>query len=193
MLNGHGLSLYTPICSQCGLVLCELQPPSRACPHCAAALLTPSERLALLTRLEELRAQTLEEEAVERGRVAEAARLAEGAFPVLARGGAARGLSQPTEATHRVISLTASTGVVKFKSYATPPIPLSDPVEIVTPRVPAPPGEIEYMRVPRQSATRWTDLRGEPVQYTPPPSAIEPGRGAKQGRGKGRGVSGANG
>ena len=74
----HALSEYAPICSSCGLVLYALHPPHRPCPHCA----TP-----LLVQLEELRADTLMEEAVVREREAEEMRLAEGAFPALLSGG----------------------------------------------------------------------------------------------------------
>ncbi|KAI9507976.1 hypothetical protein F5148DRAFT_1368107 [Russula earlei] len=60
-----------------------LHPPHRLCPHCARPLLTLPARAALIAQLEELRDQTLAEEAAAREREAEAVRLAEGAFPTL--------------------------------------------------------------------------------------------------------------
>jgi len=59
-------------------VLCAQQPPHRACPHCAAPLLTPAARDALIAQLEELRARTLAEEEEERRREEDVLRLAEG-------------------------------------------------------------------------------------------------------------------
>ncbi|KZT55274.1 hypothetical protein CALCODRAFT_416637, partial [Calocera cornea HHB12733] len=49
----HSLSQYTPICTHCGLILCDLQPPSCTCPSCGEALLTHSQRQGLLNRLDE--------------------------------------------------------------------------------------------------------------------------------------------
>ena len=60
--------------------------PHRPCPHCTTPLLTPPARSALIAQLDELRAQTLAEEEVEREREKEALRVAAGAFPVLGGG-----------------------------------------------------------------------------------------------------------
>ncbi|KAI9511067.1 hypothetical protein F5148DRAFT_953238, partial [Russula earlei] len=65
------LSEHRPLCTGCGLIVCALHPPHRVCPHCAAPLLTPPERAALIAQLEELRDQTLAEEAAAREREAE--------------------------------------------------------------------------------------------------------------------------
>jgi len=117
-------------------VLCAQQPPHRACPHCAAPLLTPAARDALIAQLEELRARTLAEEEEERCREEEALRLAEGAFPALggpqhtpqqplhgaAHGGgsAARGRGEGgagAGAGHRVLLTDPRTNRVVVKSF----------------------------------------------------------------------------
>ncbi len=52
--RSHTLSPYVPICTSCGLILCELNPPSSGCPFasCGAPLLSPTARTSLITRLE---------------------------------------------------------------------------------------------------------------------------------------------
>jgi hypothetical protein len=114
-------------------VLCAQQPPHRACPHCAAPLLTPAARDALIAQLEELRARTLAEEE-ERRREEDALRLAEGAFPALGGpqhtpqqplhgaapggGSAARGRGEGgAGAGHRVLSTDPRTNRVMVKSF----------------------------------------------------------------------------
>ncbi|KAI9452011.1 hypothetical protein F5148DRAFT_1289815 [Russula earlei] len=61
----YALPEHTPLCTACGLILCTLRPPHRARPHCAAPLFTPPALSALIAKLEELRDQTLAEEAAE--------------------------------------------------------------------------------------------------------------------------------
>jgi len=115
-------------------VLCAQQPPHRACPHCAAPLLTPAARDGLIAQLEELRARTLAEEEEERRREEDALRLAEGAFPALGGpqhtpqqplhgaapggGSTARGRGEGgAGAGHRVLSTDPRTNRVVVKSY----------------------------------------------------------------------------
>ncbi|KAI9509403.1 hypothetical protein F5148DRAFT_1367190 [Russula earlei] len=130
----HALSEHTPLCTACGLVLCALHPPHRVCPHCAAPLLTPPARAALIAQLEELRDQTLAEEAATREGEAEALRLAEGAFPALGpsppppppplpppqqqQQQMARCGTAPAGGGHRVLSVDSRTGRVKVDSYS---------------------------------------------------------------------------
>ena len=161
----HALSEYTPICSSCGLVLCVQHPPHRPCPHCATPLLAPPARAALIAQLEEMRAETLREEAVAREREAEEMRLAEGAFPALLSGGgesaAARGGGG---GGHRVLSVDSHKNRVMVESYSRPGLVESedgeDEEEGIASRVPPPAWEVEYVRVQRGPATRWVDLKG---------------------------------
>ena len=173
----HALSIYTPICTSCGLVLCAQQPPYRACPHCSAPLLSPPARNALVAQLEELRAQTLVEEEEAREREEEALRHAEGAFPVLGGSGAGGrgkggGVNTAAGGGHRVLSLDPRTKRVKVESYGGPSKATGhgdgdeeeqaegDEVDAPLSRVPPQPREVEYVRVRRGPATRWVDLKG---------------------------------
>lgn len=166
----HALSEYTPICSSCGLVLCALHPPHRPCPHCTAPLLAASARAALIAQLEELRADTLREEAVAREREAEEMRLAEGAFPALLSGGggnaAARGAGGGGGGGggHRVLSVDSRMKRIMVESYSRPGLENEEAEEEeedgIASRVPPPPWEVEYVRVQRGPATRWVDLKG---------------------------------
>ncbi|KAH9967536.1 hypothetical protein BC827DRAFT_600301 [Russula dissimulans] len=171
----HALSEYTPLCTTCGLVLCTLHPPHRACPHCTTPLLARPARAALIAQLEELREQTLAEEAAARGREAEELRLAEGAFPALG-GGGGNVSAGSGGGGHRVLSVDARTGRVKVDSYSSfsRETVLSaadadgeaavDGAGVgghgLLSRVPPPPREVEYVRVQRGEAMRWVDLKG---------------------------------
>ncbi|TDL19370.1 hypothetical protein BD410DRAFT_680526, partial [Rickenella mellea] len=81
--RSHTLSLYTPICFYCGLILCKQNLPYHACPHCSTVLLSEAKSSALIDQLERNVTETLANEAAERDRVAEEARRAAGAFPTL--------------------------------------------------------------------------------------------------------------
>ncbi|KAH8107380.1 hypothetical protein DFH11DRAFT_1517664, partial [Phellopilus nigrolimitatus] len=127
--RAHGLARHAPLCAHCGFVLCALNPPHLACPHCSAPLLSPPAHAALLESLgSELAAVLAREEAVAQ-REREEAREAAGAFPQLlpgdSRGG---GPSVPSPAAvkanqaHKVLSLSAKTKRVTVASY-TPPRP----------------------------------------------------------------------
>jgi len=191
----HALSEYTPLCTKCGLVLCVLHPPHRACPHCTMPLLAPPARAALIAQLEELREQTLAEEAAAREREAEELRLAAGAFPALGGGGA----NAPGGGGHRVLSVDARTGRVKVDSYSSfsretarrhtrHDIGSSESAEAeaeagggdgdddgLLSRVPPPSRDVEYVRVQRGPATRWVDLKGGgTAKYVMPPPTPGP-------------------
>ncbi|EJU03426.1 hypothetical protein DACRYDRAFT_37039, partial [Dacryopinax primogenitus] len=85
----HNLSPYVPICFHCGMIMCELQPPSSLCPSCGESLITQGQRQALLVRLDEDMSAVLDGEERERQRREEDERqrlLVEsggGAFPTL--------------------------------------------------------------------------------------------------------------
>lgn len=128
-------------------------------------------------QLEELRAQTLVEEEEAREREGEALRLAEGAFPVLGGSGAGgkgkgSGVNAGAGAGHRVLSLDPRTKRVRVESYGGPSRATGhgdgdeeeqaeeEGVDAPLSRVPPSPREVEYVRVRREPATRWVDLRG---------------------------------
>ncbi|KAI9448774.1 hypothetical protein BJY52DRAFT_1193181 [Lactarius psammicola] len=197
--RAHPISEYTPLCGACGLILCALHAPYRACPHCAAQLLDTAARAALLVQLEERRAHTLVEEASARARVAEELRLAEGAFPALGAGALGPGPGVGKGGA-RVLSLVGQR--VKVESYRATSALLED-VEAdagaddgVVVRVPPPPREVQYIRVPRGSATRWTVSKGGEggAKYVAPPPAprgqSDHAAGRRRGKGKARDVTG---
>ncbi|KAK0238317.1 hypothetical protein EDD85DRAFT_788694 [Armillaria nabsnona] len=84
----HPLSPYTPACLTCGLVLCSLNLPQHACPHCHQA---PPNREVLIVRLQREIDELARKEEEER----EKARKALGAFPALGGGGAGGGRATP--------------------------------------------------------------------------------------------------
>jgi len=172
-------------------------------------LLARPARAALIAQLEELREQTLAEEAAEREREVEELRMAEGAFPALSGGGNASASGRGGGGGHRVLSVDARTGRVKVDSYSSFSretvrrharhdigIGLSEGADGEVDgvagvgdgdgsmsRVPPPSRDVEYVRVQRGPATRWVDLKGEgTAKYVVPPSA--PGPEYASGRGK---------
>ncbi|KAH9163324.1 hypothetical protein EDB89DRAFT_2078960 [Lactarius sanguifluus] len=191
----HALSEYTPLCTACGLVLCALHPPHRPCPHCTAPLLDPAARAALLVQLEEQRAHTLAEEAAARGRAAEELRMAEGAFPALGGAPGAGAGAGGGGAGARVLSLVGQRVVVESYRAASGTRSKEtaetgeDAEDGVPPRVPPPPREVEYIRVPRGPATRWVvsrDGEGGAKYVAPPPAPRSQSDHAAGRRGKGK-------
>lgn len=117
----HPLSAYTPICTRCGLILCSLNPPYRACPTCDG----PLPMLGLVQKLEEEINQALAEEAAAKTRAEEAAREAAGAFPTLqAPTPSSQALivpsSAPAPTMRKVMSLSGG-GRVKVSTYSPTP------------------------------------------------------------------------
>lgn len=154
LARGHALSPHNPTCRECGLVLCTLNLPQYACPHCSSALFTPAARAALIVRLEGEIAERLVREAEERERRAEEARVAVGAFPSLpakhpnSSATAAVALGGTAEQPRKVLSLDAKTKRVMVSSYSrTSPGPSrpASPAEVVEQepdRLPPPPPEV---------------------------------------------------
>ena len=89
----HPLSLYTPQCMSCGLVLCSLNPPFHPCPFeaCNAPLLADHAKRALVDQLSAQIAQTIADEEDARRREDEARVRAAGAFPELGATGGSGG------------------------------------------------------------------------------------------------------
>ena len=187
----HPLSSYTPICRACGLILCELNLPHSACPHCSDALLIPAARTALIESLDTQIADTLAKEEDERARAVQEARAAAGAFPTLSASASASAAASrastpgsgsdtqalaghPTNQTHKVLSLNPKTKRVKVESY-TPPAATSRAASKGKPaeepeykRVPAPPGEVVVSGTQLDAQRPWANVRGLNVTYVPP-------------------------
>ncbi|KAH8107382.1 hypothetical protein DFH11DRAFT_1748167 [Phellopilus nigrolimitatus] len=77
----HALASHTPLCAHCGLVLCALNPPHLAFPHCSAPLLSSSAHAAPLESLASELAAVLAREEADAQREREEARETAGAFP----------------------------------------------------------------------------------------------------------------
>ncbi|KAI0817006.1 hypothetical protein BC628DRAFT_1333886 [Trametes gibbosa] len=179
----HGLSAYTPICRGCGLVLCELNLPNYACPHCGEAILAPAARDGLIQTLGTKIEETMAKEEEERQRAIQQARTAEGAFPTLSAAASRAGTpgpgsdvqtAHPVNQTHKVLSLNPKTRKVKVSSYTPPAVSRTASVEKAAKeaepehkRVPAPPAEVVPSSTP-MSNRPWANTRGLSVTYVPP-------------------------
>lgn len=188
------MSGYSPICTRCGLVLCVLNQPYLACPHCQSALLSDTAKNALIEKLQVELTETIirEEEDAERAR--NEAKRAEGAFPLLgmnAQTGPVPSATpapaqkqpqrQPQQQTHKVLSLNSKTKKVTVASYVPLPVPLqssnsgrSDDGRVDEPkpvRVPPP----LLTNVELGPARTWAELRGRRLTYQPDP-AVEAAR-----------------
>ncbi|EMD38746.1 hypothetical protein CERSUDRAFT_133252, partial [Gelatoporia subvermispora B] len=194
----HPLSQFTPICHSCGLVLCEVQQPYHACPHCSAALLSPAARGALVEDLERKIVEAIAKEEEDRIRAIRAAQEAAGAFPSLAAASSGSSTlvsaqAHPVNQTHKVVSLNTKTKKVTIASYA-PSQPVSraasrggsphgEPTDEPK-RVPPPSPEVPFADRTLESLRPWTNLRTGGVTYVPPPkgtgSTSERGSAAKK-------------
>ncbi|RXW15517.1 hypothetical protein EST38_g10335 [Candolleomyces aberdarensis] len=183
----HPLSTYTPLCLACGLVLCSINQPHFACPHCLSPLVPSNTRRSeLLEVIEgELAEQERKEEA-ERIRQEEEKKAAAGAFPTLAQSSStgAPTLVQPAPTTHKVLSIGGAKGggkkgKVTLSSYSQSPTPSQQSSRSSTPR----PREPEIVR-----ALQEPGAAGAGGFYVPPPASDNPGPGdsKKEGGGKRR-------
>ncbi|KAJ6474462.1 hypothetical protein C8R47DRAFT_921784, partial [Mycena vitilis] len=168
----HSLSPHSALCRSCGLVLCEVNLPQYACPHCAAGLLTATQREALVARLEAQIAETLTKEALLRERAAEEARRAVGAFPTLRNAAPTPAPAVPQ--TRTVMSLNSKTKKVTVSSFSTPspspsrPASRAESVEEEPVRVGRPPAEVPFVAAAKQDPLRpWRDLSGAGATYIP--------------------------
>ncbi|KAI0741751.1 hypothetical protein C8Q80DRAFT_1221675 [Daedaleopsis nitida] len=179
----HSLSTYTPVCRSCGLILCDLNLPNYACPHCGDALLTPSARESRVQTLEARIEETLAQEEADRQRAIQMARAAEGAFPTLSAAASRAGTpvsdaqaSHPVNQTHKVLSLDSKTRKVKVSSYTPPAVSRTasaEKVKVKEPepeykRVPAPPAEVACSAGLPNTQRPWANTRGLNVTYVPP-------------------------
>ncbi|THH04378.1 hypothetical protein EW145_g5559 [Phellinidium pouzarii] len=170
--QGHTTSPRTsPLCAHCGLIMCALNPPHLACPHCSAPLASPPAREALLSRLQQNLVEVQSKEEEDAARAREEARRAEGAFPLLGVGVNSGTSSPQPQQTHKVLSLNAKTKRVTLASYSPPlppllslrnqPLQISSPEQRVHRESPPPPHEIAYARGPSDPARSWLDMRGD--------------------------------
>ncbi|KAJ7159792.1 hypothetical protein C8R46DRAFT_851262, partial [Mycena filopes] len=176
----HALSAHNALCRNCGLVLCEINLPHYACPHCITPLLTPTQRDALLARLEDQIAETLTKEALLRERAAEDARRAVGAFPTLGNltpSSSGRSTPVPPAApqTRTVMSLNSKTKKVTVSSFTSTPVqsrPASraESIEDEPVRVGGPPAEVPFAAAAKLNPLRpWMDLSGGGAVYIAAP------------------------
>ncbi|KAG8987969.1 hypothetical protein FRB93_004337 [Tulasnella sp. JGI-2019a] len=195
MARKHDLSIYTPICHFCGLILCELQSPASPCPSCFSPILSDRDRAALLARLEgekshqlAMEAEQREQERIRKQQEREI-QAGGGAFPSLATSTSSgssipqRGHTPTSDGgggSHKVLSLNARTKHVTVRTI-TPSVsaPNSRPAsravtaeelaekERMKP-VPAPSDEVNYVKDARAPADRpWMNLRGPSLTYIP--------------------------
>lgn len=201
----HELSTYTPICRQCGLILCSLNMPYFACPHCTSRLLTDAARESLITSLETQISDTLAKQERARQQAVEDARKAAGAFPSLGTATTPAPLnpfdSSPVNQTHKVLSLNSKTRKIKVESRKTvttssSPASASDAenqvAEKVPPRIPHPPPDVVVPSDPPSSDRLWARLDNHDVMYVPPPKTASQ-KSNKAGKGKMKREAGADG
>lgn len=171
----HDLSPYAAICRGCGLILCAINLPYYACPHCSAVLLSDIARSSLSARFDEEISKQVAKEEEERLLVAQQARDAEGAFPVLPGSTTPPVLlgtpSRPTAQTHKILSLNSKTKKYTVSSYTNTPVssrPASraeSEVEEIH-RVAAPPKEVDFVKRTPDRNHPWSNMRMKLV-YVP--------------------------
>ncbi|KLO17929.1 hypothetical protein SCHPADRAFT_900119 [Schizopora paradoxa] len=168
--RSHALSPYVPICTFCGLILCELNPPSSCCPFssCGVPLLSPAARSSLITRVEVEIEETIRHEIEEEERKREQLKAQEGSFPLLGiPNSSAHQAQRQQPQTYKVLSLNPKTKKATIASYSprssTPATPSpSSSVEVLPqgpPRVPPPmPPQVAPQPDPRRP---FMDLRND--------------------------------
>jgi DNA-directed RNA polymerase subunit RPC12/RpoP len=194
LARNHALSSYTPICRDCGLILCELNMPYFACPHCSSQILTQSVRLSILARLEAQISERLAKEERDREQAIEDAKKAAGAFPTLAAGvtltsnnsgpvGGGKFTPRPINQTtrnqsHQVLTIDSQKKTATLASYTKSPAPPSRPLsrskneEPEPVRVSKPAAEVAF--VGKLDNTRpWADLKrgAKGVKYIASPTS----------------------
>ncbi|KIJ55850.1 hypothetical protein M422DRAFT_200192, partial [Sphaerobolus stellatus SS14] len=166
----HPLSPYTPLCTACGFILCDLHEPAYTRPHCSTSLINPSSREALAQRITQGISDTLRREEKERQRQRLEKEKAVGAFPTLAL--ATGNLEPPKPAQPRkVLSLNQQTRKVTVSSYNPVTTPAPSTVaqqEELYYRVPRPPRDAEFVSQKKLEGTRrWENLRDGIIAYVP--------------------------
>jgi len=204
LARSHTLSPYVPICTSCGLILCELNPPSSGCPFasCGAPLLSPTARSSLITRLESDIEDTIQQEIEEEESKREALKAQEGSFPLLANKPSGQQVQKPQPQTYKVLSLNPKTKKATIASYSprssTPATPSpSSSVEVLPqgpPRVP-PPAPLQGAAQP-DARRPFMDMRNDTTIRVTYVSQAQPKRvdradaSQSEGSGRGRGTGG---
>ncbi|KAI0782640.1 hypothetical protein C8Q75DRAFT_727356 [Abortiporus biennis] len=197
----HSLSTYTPSCKRCGLILCSLNQPQFACPHCSSPLFTLEKRDSLIAKIEQEIIDTIHKEEQEKERLIEEARQAAGAFPTLQRESGSTSTtssaldSHPINQTHTVLSFNSKTKkLMKVSTKKSPAVSASssrdnlnsvEPVVQGHPRVSAPPPDVIPAILPCEGLENrpWAVLIGdEAPMYMPPTPKVA----HKQKKGKGK-------
>ncbi|KAG5637253.1 hypothetical protein H0H81_005253 [Sphagnurus paluster] len=127
--RSHPLSQYVPICTTCALPLCNLAAPAHLCPSCSQPLLTPAQRAALITRIDQEIADTTLKEQLARERAEQDRRDAAGAFPTLSGAGSSTSYPSlspsptptPQQQQHKVLSLNSKTKRAVLTTTTTKP------------------------------------------------------------------------
>jgi len=188
----HTLSTLTPICRICGLILCTINQPYYACPHCSSLLLTSIVRISLEERFERLISDTLTKEADERQRTIEEVDREAGAFPALPGIGVFTSPNNMDHArssnpTHKVLSLDAKTKklTISYTPNSSAPSSSHTPQAVEEEfRVPPPPVEV-YARGKPDPNRPWAHITGGNAYYIPV-SQIDGDGGHSKGSGKTR-------
>jgi Putative zinc finger motif, C2HC5-type len=169
----HAPSKYTPLCVQCGLVLCSLHKPFYPCPHCSSVLISPAFREELIQRITAEISEVLVHEAEQREHERRELQKAAGAFPTLAASSGDPQLAKAAPQSRKVLSLNPQSRKVTVTSYmAAPParepsaVEAKEDAEI---RVP-PPKAVDYARGKSKEGRRWQNLRDGNMTYIPLPA-----------------------
>ncbi|KIK95284.1 hypothetical protein PAXRUDRAFT_393342 [Paxillus rubicundulus Ve08.2h10] len=186
----HDLSKYVPLCRQCGLVLCTLNLPYHACPHCGGVLLDAFHHSALIVTLDEDLAKQIAQEGRARQRAIEEARIAAGAFPMLPGSLPPKSSRTPPPPPHsyKVLSLDSKTKRATVTSYTNTPAPSrpasrAEDVKEEEQRVPAPSPGISYVKEPPDPSRPWRNVRAGELSYV---AARDGSRTSGHGSGRGR-------
>ena len=170
------MSTYTPICFSCGFILCSINLPQYSCPSCFKSLWTDAQRSGIISQIDGELAARIAKEIADAERIAEEARKAAGAFPVLS--GTIAPLPSPSPTPHnnkpssyKVMSLTQKKNnkvvVSSYTSAPQPPSRAQSPAEAEPVRVPPPPNEVEYAKTRPDPARPWQNLTGGGATYVP--------------------------
>lgn len=192
----HTLSPFSPMCEQCGLILCDLNIPYYVCPHCSTPLHTPGARDTLIAKIEQELEGVLQKEAAERDRVVQEARKAEGQFPALpgtssktpSRSPSTQSLKTQTtqpapqqQSSYKVLSLNPKSKKVvvttRVKATSVPAsVPTSQSKEslVAEPRrVPRPPPEVDFSPKSPDQSRPWAPLMRPHLTYVPPATLLD--------------------
>ncbi|KAJ3785615.1 hypothetical protein GGU10DRAFT_268821 [Lentinula aff. detonsa] len=187
----HPLSPYTPICQTCGLILCNINQPHFACPHCLTSLIPGNLRNTLISRLQVQLDETVAKEVAARERAIEAAKQQAGAFPTLYGAAPPAKLIVPQPQTHKVLSVNSKSKKVLLSSYTSTPAssrPASrsetEDEEAAIARIPPPSAEVPFARSSVDPTRPWSNLLNGNPEYVALP--IQAGESASRKGRKGK-------